>query len=292
VMQRAKLRQKGMNPHLLVMTATPIPRTLALTVYGDLEVSTIDEMPPGRKPVRTVWVEPSERDEAYDFIREHLDAGEQAFVICPLVEGSDVLDARSAEEEFERLRSGPLRNYRLELLHGRMPGKQKDEIMERFAHGEADVLVSTSVIEVGIDVPNATVIVIEGAERFGLSQLHQFRGRVGRSEMQSYCMLFSTEEDPGPDAGERMQAMVDTTDGFKLAEVDLEMRGEGEAWGRVQSGANTMLRVAKLSDRDLLLKARGIAEEILSRDPFLQKPENRALAAAARPFLDKATEAN
>jgi len=292
VLQRAKLRQKGQNPHLLVMTATPIPRTLALTVYGDLEVSTIDEMPPGRKPVNTVWVEPHEREEAYDFIREHLDAGEQAFVICPLVEESEVLDARSAEEEFERLRNGPLRKYRLDLLHGRMPGRQKDDIMESFGRHEADVLVSTSVIEVGIDIANATVIVIEGAERFGLSQLHQFRGRVGRSAMQSYCMLFSTEEDPGPDARERLEAMVETTDGFKLAEVDLGMRGEGEAWGRIQSGANTMLRVARLSDRDLLLRARGIAEEILARDPFLQKPENRALAAAARPFLDKATEAN
>jgi ATP-dependent DNA helicase RecG len=292
VMQRAKLRQKGVNPHLLVMTATPIPRTLALTVYGDLEVSTIDEMPPGRKPVSTVWVQPHEREEAYQFIREHLDAGEQTFVICPLVEESEALDVRSAEEEFERLRTGPLRNYSLDLLHGRMPGRQKDEIMERFAKGGSQVLVSTSVIEVGIDVPNATVIVIEGAERFGLSQLHQFRGRVGRSSMQSYCMLFSTEEDPGPDARERLEAMVDTTDGFKLAEVDLEMRGEGEAWGRVQSGANSMLRVAKLTDRDLLLQAREMARRVLARDPMLQKPEHRALAATVKPFLEKATEAN
>ncbi len=292
VMQRAALRQKGHNPHLLVMTATPIPRTLALTVYGDLEVSTIDEMPPGRKPVNTVWVQPHERDEAYQFIREHLDEAEQAFVICPLVEESEALDVRSAEEEFERLRLGPLSRYRLELLHGRMGGKQKDAIMERFARHEIDALVSTSVIEVGIDIPNATVIVIEGAERFGLSQLHQFRGRVGRSDQQSYCMLFSTEEDPGPDARSRLEAMVDTTDGFRLAEVDLEMRGEGEAWGRVQSGVNSMLRVARLTDRDLLYRARSMAEEVLGRDPFLQKPENRALAAAVKPFLERATEAN
>jgi ATP-dependent DNA helicase RecG len=292
VAQRLKIRQKGTNPHLLVMTATPIPRTLALTVYGDLEVSTIDEMPPGRKPVRTVWVAPHERDEAYGFIREHLDAGEQAFVICPLVEDSDVLDVRSAEEEYARLQDGPLRRYRLDLLHGRMPGRQKDEIMSRFAAHQADVLVSTSVIEVGIDVPNATVIVIEGAERFGLSQLHQFRGRVGRSAMQSYCMLFSTEEEPGPDARERLEAMVETTDGFRLAEVDLGMRGEGETWGTLQSGVNTMLRVARLTDRDLLLRARGLAEEILGRDPQLQKPEHRAIAAAVKPFLERATEAN
>src|SRR6185312_1837323 len=192
VMQRVTLRQKGMNPHLLVMTATPIPRTLALTVYGDLEVSTIDEMPPGRLPIKTRWYEPHERDDAYRFLRKRLDEGEQAFVICPLVEESETLAVRSAEEEYEHLRTGPLRDYRLALLHGRMSGRQKDEVMGQFARHEVDVLVSTSVIEVGIDVPNATVIVIEGTERFGLSQLHQFRGRVGRSEMQSYCLLFSS----------------------------------------------------------------------------------------------------
>ncbi|MCK9519929.1 MAG: ATP-dependent DNA helicase RecG [Dehalococcoidia bacterium] len=292
VMQRAKLRQKGTNPHLLVMTATPIPRTLALTVYGDLEVSTITELPPGRVPIRTMWVQPHERDRAYGFLRERLDAGEQAYVICPLVEESEALDVRSAEEEFERLRMGPLSRYRLELLHGRMPGRQKDEVMERFARHEADVLVSTSVIEVGIDVANATVIVIEGAERFGLSQLHQFRGRVGRSSKQSYCVLFSTEDEPNPEARERLEAMVETTDGFKLAEVDLQMRGEGEAWGRVQSGANSMLRVARLTDRDLLMRARELAADVLARDPHLQKPEHHALAALVKPFLDRATEAN
>jgi ATP-dependent DNA helicase RecG len=164
--------------------------------------------------------------------------------------------------------------------------------MERFGRHEADVLVSTSVVEVGIDVPNATVMVIEGAERFGLSQLHQFRGRVGRSEKQSWCTLFSTDEDPGPDARARLEAMVETTDGFRLAEVDLEMRGEGEAWGRVQSGANTMLRVARLTDRDLLYQARSMAEEVLSRDPRLQLREHAALAASTRPFLERAAEAN
>ena len=274
VLQRAKLRQKGMNPHLLVMTATPIPRTLALTVYGDLEVSTIDEMPPGRLPIRTRWYQPCERDAAYTFLRKQLDAGEQVYVICPLVEESETLDARSAEEEYERLRHGPLHGYSVELLHGRMSGKMKDEIMGRFGRNEVQVLVSTSVIEVGIDVPNATVIVIEGAERFGLSQLHQFRGRVGRSSKQSYCLLFSTEEDPGPEARERLEAMCETTDGFALAEVDLQMRGEGETWGRLQSGTNTMLRVARLTDRDILLQGREIAREVLARDPKLQKPEN------------------
>ena len=292
VLQRAKLRQKGLNPHLLVMTATPIPRTLALTVYGDLEVSTIDEMPPGRKPIKTRWYQPHERDDAYAFIRKHLDAGEQAYIICPLVEESETLDVRSAEEEFEHLRYGPLRGYEVALLHGRMAGKMKDEVMSRFGRNETQALVSTSVIEVGIDVPKATVIVIEGAERFGLSQLHQFRGRVGRSETQSYCLLFSSEEDPGPEARERLEAMVDTTDGFELAEVDLRMRGEGETWGRLQSGSNTMLRVARLTDREILLRAREIASRVLARDPMLQLPENYPLAAAAKPFLEKATEAN
>ena len=292
VNQRARLRQKGANPHLLVMTATPIPRTLALTVYGDLEVSTIDELPPGRLPVQTSWVQPDERAEAYDFLRERLDAGEQAFVICPLVDESEVLDVRSAEEEFERLRTGPLAAYRLDLLHGRMSGRQKDEVMGRFGSGETDVLVSTSVVEVGIDVPNATTIVIEGAERFGLSQLHQFRGRVGRSDLQGYCLLFSSDEDPTPDAQNRLRAMERTTDGFELAEVDLEMRGEGEAWGMAQSGGNGMLRVARVTDRDLLTDAREMARRILSRDPLLQKPEHRGVAVNARPFLETATEAN
>ncbi len=290
--QRARLRQKGANPHLLVMTATPIPRTLALTVYGDLEVSTIDELPPGRLPVRTSWVEPDERAEAYDLLRERLDAGEQAFVICPLVDESEVLDVRSAEEEFERLRAGPLAAYRLDLLHGRMSGRQKDEVMGRFGSGASDVLVSTSVVEVGIDVPNATTIVIEGAERFGLSQLHQFRGRVGRSDRQGYCLLFSSDEDPSPDAQNRLRAMERTTDGFELAEVDLEMRGEGEAWGMAQSGGNGMLRVARVTDRDLLTDAREMAGRILDRDPLLQKPEHRGVAVNARPFLETATEAN
>ena len=292
VLQRAKLRQKGLNPHLLVMTATPIPRTLALTVYGDLEVSTIDEMPPGRKPITTRWVKPEKRDDAYAFIRKHLDAGEQAYIICPLVEESETLDVRSAEEEFEHLRNGPLSGYEVALLHGRMAGKMKDDVMSRFGRNETQALVSTSVIEVGIDVPNATVIVIEGAERFGLSQLHQFRGRVGRSETQSFCLLFSSEEDPGPEARERLEAMVETTDGFELAEVDLRMRGEGETWGRLQSGSNTMLRVARLTDRGILLRAREIASRVLAKDPMLQLPENYPLAAAAKPFLEKATEAN
>ncbi len=292
VAQRQRLREKSANPHLLVMTATPIPRTLALTVYGDLEASVIAELPPGRRPVKTVWVQPEEREEAYDFLRERLDSGEQAFVICPLVEESEALDVRAAEDEYEVLRKGPLRNYRVALLHGRMPGRQKDDVMSRFAAGEFHALVSTSVIEVGIDVPAATVIVIEGAERFGLSQLHQFRGRVGRSDAQSYCLLFSSTDEPGPDAVRRLQAMIETNSGFDLAETDLELRGEGEAWGTEQSGLNSMLKVARLTDRDLLIRAREMAATVLERDPDLQLAQHRVLAAAVKPFVETATEAN
>ena len=173
-----------------------------------------------------------------------------------------------------------------------MRGRQKDEVMGRFGGGETQVLVSTSVVEVGIDVPNATTIVIEGAERFGLSQLHQFRGRVGRSDLQGYCLLFSSDEEPNPEAQNRLRAMERTTDGFELAEVDLEMRGEGEAWGMAQSGGNGMLRVARVTDRDLLDDARELARRILARDPFLQRPEHRGVAVSAKPFLETATEAN
>ena len=291
--QRTRLRRKGGNPHLLVMTATPIPRTLALTLYGDLEVSTIDELPPGRKPVMTTWVQPGERDEAYAILRERLDADERAFVICPLVDESEALeDVRSAEEEFERLRAGPLAGYRLDLLHGRMKGREKDAAMSRFAGGETQVLVSTSVVELGVDVPAATVIVIEGAERFGLSQLHQFRGRVGRSHRQGYCLLFSSDGETNAEAQDRLRAMERTNDGFELAEMDLALRGEGEAWGLAQSGGDAMLRVARPSDRDLLFEARELARRVLARDPRLQRPEHHGLAAAAKPFLETATEAN
>ncbi len=291
--QRTRLRRKGGNPHLLVMTATPIPRTLALTLYGDLEVSTIDELPPGRKPVMTTWVQPGARDDAYAILRERLDADERAFVICPLVDESEALeDVRSAEEEFERLRAGPLAGYRLDLLHGRMKGREKDAAMSRFAGGETQVLVSTSVVELGVDVPAATVIVIEGAERFGLSQLHQFRGRVGRSHRQGYCLLFSSDGDVNAEAQDRLRAMERTNDGFELAELDLALRGEGEAWGLAQSGGDAMLRVARPSDRDLLFEARELARRVLARDPLLQRPEHHCLAAAAKPFLETATEAN
>ena len=280
VLQRDALRTKGRSPHLLVMTATPIPRTLALTIYGDLDVSRLDEMPPGRHPVETHSMGPEDRAEVYGRVREEIAKGRQAFIICPLVEESEAIEAKAAVQEFERLRASvfPDRAEGMRLLHGRMAGAEKEAIMAEFRGGGADILVSTSVVEVGVDVPSATVMVIEGAERFGLSQLHQFRGRVGRSAYQSYCYLLSEEESSSSRG--RLQLMERTNDGFELAEADLEMRGPGEYFGTRQSGLPD-LRVAKLTDHALLLKARNYAERILEMDVNLRAPEHGALATRA-----------
>ena len=213
------------SPHLFVMTATPIPRSLALTLYGDLDLSVIDELPPGRTPIETRWLAPRERSAAFAQVRAEVEAGRQAFVICPLVEGSDAVVSRAATEEYERLRREQLPDLadRIALLHGRMSGRDKDAVMQRFAAGEVSILVSTAVVEVGIDVPNATVMVIEGADRFGLSQLHQFRGRVGRGEHAAACFLLA--DDPTPEAEERLSLVARTANGFDLAQADLELRG-------------------------------------------------------------------
>src|SRR5581483_2253615 len=222
VEQRQSLRQKGFNPHLLVMTATPIPRTLGLTLYGDLDISIIDEMPPGRQPVKTKWFGPEERARAYDFIRRQVTEGRQAFVICPLIEESEKVEVRAATAEYERLRRIVFPQFTLGLLHGKLKNREKDEVMQLFARNEVQILVSTSVVEVGIDVPNATVMAIEGAERFGLAQLHQFRGRVGRGQHQSYCVLLS--DSPAAELNPRLRAIEETHSGFRLAEIDLELR--------------------------------------------------------------------
>jgi ATP-dependent DNA helicase RecG len=287
VRQRGALRQKGFNPDVLVMTATPIPRTLALSVYGDLDVSVIDELPPGRQQIRTYWVNPDKRHLAYDFVRKQVRGGRQAFVICPLVEDSDRIEARSAKAEHERLqRQFP--DLRLALLHGRMPPKEKETVMTAFGAGHADVLVSTAVVEVGIDVPNATIMMIEGADRFGLSQLHQFRGRVGRGEHQSYCLLLS--DSAGAEQNPRLRVVVDTNDGFVLAEEDLKLRGPGEFFGTRQSGLPD-LKVAKLSDVAVLEAARRQAQRIFEDDPQLRAPEHAALAAQVEAFWRNAGEA-
>ena len=256
------------TPHLLVMTATPIPRSLALTLYGDLDISTIDEMPPGRTPIETRWLTPIERPAAFEHVRAEVAAGRQAFVICPLVEGSDAIVSRAATEEYERLRleQFPELADRIALLHGRMSGRDKDAVMQRFASGEVAVLVSTAVVEVGIDVPNATVMVIEGADRFGLSQMHQFRGRVGRGEHASTCFLLA--DDPSPEAEERLSLVARTSNGFDLAQADLELRGPGELFGTRQSGIPS-LRVASLLDGRLIEATRREAETMLDADPEL-----------------------
>jgi ATP-dependent DNA helicase RecG len=257
------------------MTATPIPRSLELTVWGHLDVSIIDEMPPGRKPVVTRLLLPTERERAYSFLRSQIEKGRQAFLICPLVEESDKIEAKAAVEEHERLQKYVFPDLRLGLLHGRMSGEEKEETMAHFARGDIDILISTSVVEVGIDVPNATVMLIEGAERFGLSQLHQFRGRVGRGEHTSYCLLVSDSDTP--EARERLRTMEETNNGFILAEKDLEMRGPGDFLGARQSGFPD-LQLASISNLKLIETAREAARRFFDSDPELEAPENRLLA--------------
>jgi len=281
VEQRAAIRAKGYHPHILVMSATPIPRTLALTIYGDLDLSIIDEMPPGRQEIKTRWLEPRERERAYAFIRNKVKEGRQAFVVCPLIEESESIDAKAAVEEYERLRKSVYPDLRVGLIHGKLKPAEKDETMTRFRNHEIDVLVATSVIEVGIDVPNATVMLIEGADRFGLAQLHQFRGRVGRGEHQAYCLLLA--EKSGSTSDERLQVIESTQDGFRLAEEDLKLRGPGEFFGTRQAGLPD-LKIAKLSDVKILEHARQIAQTIFERDPLLQQEEHRLLAQRVAEF--------
>jgi len=279
VRQRAALDAKapdGMALHTLHLTATPIPRTLALTVYGDLDTSTLRELPAGRQPVETHVVDGERaRKRAYERIREEIARGRQCFVVCPLVEESEALQARAATAEAERLARTEFSDHRVELIHGQMPSKRKAEAMAAFASGEADVLVATSVIEVGIDVPNASVMLIEAAERYGLSQLHQLRGRIGRGEHPSLCILFGDPRLP------RLEAIARERDGFKLAEVDLELRGEGQILGTRQHGL-PVFKVARIpEDLGLLELARDRADELLERDPDLIDPEHSLLKQAA-----------
>jgi ATP-dependent DNA helicase RecG len=275
VLQRSALRQKGSNPHVLVMTATPIPRTLALTLYGDLDLSVIDELPPGRVAIETKWLEPAQRQAAYDFVRRKIGEGRQAFVVCPLIEESESIEAKAAVAEYKRLSEEVFPDLRLGLLHGRMSSADKESVMRRFKDRQLDILVSTPVVEVGIDVPNAVVMLIEGADRFGLSQLHQFRGRVGRGEHKSYCLLLA--ESPSFEGRERLKIIERTRDGFLLAEEDLRLRGPGEFFGTQQSGLPD-LRMARLSDVALLEMARGEAIRLLGSDRGLKRPEHRLLA--------------
>jgi ATP-dependent DNA helicase RecG len=280
VNQRRALDRKapdGLAPHVLHMTATPIPRTLALTAYGDLDVTVLRHLPAGRRPIHThVASTERERARAYERIREELAAGRQAFVVCPLVEESEALQARAATAEYERLRTTEFKDFRVVLLHGQMRPREKQEAMAAFAAGGADVLVSTTVIEVGIDVPNASVMLVEGAERYGISQLHQLRGRIGRGPHESVCVLFGPKESP------RLRALAKHGDGFKLAEIDLELRGEGEMLGTRQSGL-AQFRVARLpEDAALLDGARQVGTALLEADPELAMPEHALLDWAVR----------
>jgi ATP-dependent DNA helicase RecG len=281
VMQRASIRQKGETPHLLVMSATPIPRSLALTLYGDLDLSILDELPPGRQVIKTKWVHPKSRDGAHEFLRSEVKKGRQAFVVCPIIDESEVLQTRAATTEFNRLSTEVFPDLTLGLLHGRMHFKEKEDVMARFQSGDLDILVSTPVVEVGIDNPNATVMVIEGADRFGLAQLHQFRGRVGRGEHPSYCLLLS--DFPSAEAKERLEVMERVSDGFAVAEEDLRFRGPGDFFGTRQSGLPD-LRMARLSDQELLTLARQEASILLKDDPNLAKPQHQALAQCLAQF--------
>ena len=275
VSQRSTLRAKGSNPHLLVMTATPIPRSLALTVYGDLDLSVMDEMPPGRQPVGTYVLRPVERERAYNLIRSQVEKGFQAFIIYPLVEQGDSEETLAAVEEHKRLQSAVFNKLKVGLMHGRMKPDEKEQVMTAFRNKEYDVLVSTTVVEVGVDIPNATVMMIEAANRFGLAQLHQLRGRVGRGSAQSFCLLVPDKEDAVEN--ERLSVMSETNDGFVLAERDLQQRGPGEFLGTRQAGFNE-LKMASLTDVRLIEKARQQAQALFQDDPDLNAPENQLLA--------------
>ena len=291
VLQRNELRAKGLHPDVLVMTATPIPRTLAMTLYGDLDVSVIDELPADRKPIRTAIRMEHQKDRVYEFVREEVGAGRQIYIVFPLIEESERIDVKAATKEFEHLQKDIFPSLRLGLLHGRLSSEDKERVMRKFKEKEIDVLVATTVIEVGIDIPNASVMIIENSERFGLSQLHQLRGRVGRGADQSYCILmadygyFGRKRGASADdakeeeekARRRLETMVETTDGFRIAEVDLQLRGPGEMFGTRQSGI-PQLRIANLvTDHDLLRKAREAAFQLVEDDPELRLKENETI---------------
>jgi len=278
VRQRATLRSKGSSPHYLVMTATPIPRTLALSYFADFDVTIIDELPPGRQPIETKWLRASQAGKAYEFIRSQIDKGRQAYIVLPQIDDTGGEDTKSVLKEFDRLSKGPLHGVRLGVLHGQMETDDKHAIMTKFRDRQIDVLIATTVIEVGIDVPNATVIVIDNADRFGLSQLHQLRGRVGRGGELSYCLLIS--DAPTENAEARLTSMTRTNDGFEIAEMDLTLRGPGQFFGTRQHGLPEFKMADITSEIELLKVAKQDALEILAQDPDLKAPQRRHLRAA------------
>ncbi len=285
VEQRNALGEKGENPHLYVMSATPIPRTLALIIYGELDISVLDELPPGRHKTETYAVSSELRERAYNYVKKHLDAGRQGYLICPLVdEGENDLELASAVKYAEELQKDKFSGYRVGLMHGKMKSADKKKVMQDFSNGEIQLLVSTTVVEVGVDVPNAVIMVIENAERFGLSQLHQLRGRIGRGEHRSTCILIT--DAAGDTAKRRMKVMESTTDGFKIADEDLKLRGPGEFFGSKQHGLPEMRIADMLSDRETLEETRRAAAEMIQRDPELTSAENAAMRAEIQRLFD------
>ena len=286
VAQRAALAEKGGFPHKLVMSATPIPRTLALIIYGDLDITILDEMPRGRLPVKTFAVTGGFRERAYGFIKEHLDAGEQAYLVCQMIEESDVLEnVQAAESYAETLKAGAFSEYRVGLLHGKLKPQEKEAVMAAMKAHEIDLLVCTTVVEVGVDIPNATMILIENADRFGLAQLHQLRGRVGRSSIQSYCILVTDSR--REDARERLKIMSRTSNGFAIAEEDLKLRGPGDFFGHAQHGMPPMLQAAYSSNIPLLSETQTAAKAVIAEDPDLSSPELRSLRTAVLQLFAK-----
>ncbi len=276
VKQRTGLCSKGENPHVFVMSATPIPRTLALIFFGDLKVSVLDELPPGRQKIDTYAVKSAKRGSMFEFIRNHLDMGYQAYIVCPLVEESELMQGIMSAEEYYKKAQAPFNGYKLDLLHGKMTPKKKDEVMMKFKNGETQLLISTVVIEVGVDVPNAVIMVVENAERFGLSQLHQLRGRVGRGKAKSHCILVT--DATGDEATARMKIMCETTDGFKIADEDLKLRGPGDFFGTRQHGL-PKLRIADiLTDTKILMQTQELARELMNDKESFKREENRQIA--------------
>ena len=275
VKQRTKIAEKGQNPDVLVMTATPIPRTLALILYGDLDISIIDELPPNRKKIETFAVQKNMTERVNKFIQKQVQEGRQAYIVCPLVEENEELDLKSVEKLYETYKTEIFPQYRVGYIHGKMKQKDKDSIMERFKKGDIDILISTTVIEVGVDVPNANIMVIENAERFGLAQLHQLRGRVGRGEYQSYCIL--KYEGKGETVRKRMKVMCETNDGFIISEKDLELRGSGDFFGTMQHGLPEFKIANLFEDMPILKSVQSLAVKIINEDSKLEKEENKLL---------------
>lgn len=288
VEQRSMLASKGENPHMLVMSATPIPRTLALIIYGDLDVSIIDELPPGRQVIHTYAIDSAKRMRAFGFVKKHIDEGRQAYIVCPLVEQGES-DLKSAIQYERLLRERYFPQYRVGLLHGKMKAAEKDKVMRAFQHGEIDILVSTTVIEVGVDVPNAVIMLIENAERFGLSQLHQLRGRVGRGEYQSYCILVSDAQNQ--EARDRLGVMCQTTDGFAIAEFDLKQRGPGDFFGHKQHGLPELKIANMMNDVALIHLTKSVSEELLAEDPDFTAPEHKGLREMTERLFSQVEEA-